>query len=94
MNKRLFVANFPFSYLEETLRGVFSLYGVVEEVVIIREKLTGKSKGFAYIEMSDEESAKAAIENLNNLTLEGRLVHVDYAKAKEISTYQGQSHLF
>ena len=94
MKRRLFVANFPFSYVEETLRGVFSIFGVVEEVIIIREKLTGKSKGFAYIQMQDDNAAQVAIQRLNNQHIEGRMVHVDYAKEKQEQSYHGQSRLF
>ena len=86
--RRIFIANFPFSYTEETLRGLFSNYGQVEEVAIIKEKLTGKSKGFAYVQMQTEEEATKAIEGVNQSNHDGRVIHCELAKKREDSKQQ------
>ena len=62
MAKKLYVGGIPYSTTEENLRAAFAQAGAVESVKIITDKFTGRSRGFAFVEMSGDEDAKKAIE--------------------------------
>lgn len=79
---RLYVGNLNFSTTEESLEALFSNYGQVEEVAIITDRETGRSRGFGFVTM-DEAGGKEAIEALNNTELEGRTLTVNEAKPRE-----------
>lgn len=83
MNNRLYVGNLPFSASEDTLHEKFSQCGSVESVKLITDRDTGRSKGFAFIEMSTEKEADEAISTLDNTDLEGRALKVSQAKPQE-----------
>lgn len=83
MNKKVFVANLAYSISESALRNLFATYGDVVSVKIVTDNFTGRSKGFAFVEMDSEEQATAAIEGLNNKDCEGRSLKVDWAKPRE-----------
>ncbi len=68
----IFVANLNFRIQEEQLREIFEAYGEVESARIITDRNTGRSKGFGFVEMSNEDEANRAIEELNNSEVEGR----------------------
>ena len=87
MAKNLFVGSLPFSVTEDTLGQLFAQHGQVQSVAIIKDKYSGSSRGFGFVEMSTEEEAKAAIEKLNGYTLEGRTITVKEALPKP--TYTG-----
>ena len=80
MAAKLYVGNIPFETTKEQLEEVFSQAGTVVEVSIITDRMTGRSKGFAFVEMSSEEEAKKAIETLNNAEVGGRSIKVDEAR--------------
>jgi RNA recognition motif-containing protein len=82
---KLYVGNLPFSVTEEALKKAFSEYGNVEEASIITDKFSGRSKGFAFVTFSDEESGKKAISALNEKDFEGRNIKVTEAKPREES---------
>lgn len=81
--KKLFVGSLPFATKEDELKDFFSKVGTVESVAIIMDKMTGRSKGFGFVEMSSEEEAKKAVETLNGSELGGRKIVVNVARPKE-----------
>ena len=78
----IYAGNLDFSVQESELKEEFSKHGTVEEVRLITDNQTGRSKGFAFIEMPNEEEAKAAIENLNGVELKGRAIKVNEARPR------------
>jgi len=80
---RLYVGNLPFKSSEEDLRQLFGNYGDVESVNIITERETGRSKGFAFIDMPNDKEAKEAIIGLNGSELDGRTLKVSEARPQE-----------
>lgn len=82
MAKNLFVGSLPFATNEDTLGSLFSQHGQVVSVNVIKDKYTGQSRGFAFVEMNTEEEAQKAIAALNGTTLEGRTIVVKEALPK------------
>jgi len=80
MAKKLFVGNLAFSTTEQYLNDTFAQCGNVESVRIITDRDTGRSKGFAFVEMSTEEEAQAAIEKFNDSDHDGRKIAVSEAR--------------
>lgn len=80
MSKRLFVGGLPYSLTNEELQEIFSKIGAVVSCNIITDKFTGRSKGFAFVEMEKEEDAKKAIETLNDTEVGGRKITVSEAR--------------
>jgi RNA recognition motif-containing protein len=78
----IYVGNLPYNVVEEDLREIFEEYGEVSAVKIISDKLTGRSKGFGFVEMDDDQEAKKAIEELNNAELSGRNIKVNESRPK------------
>lgn len=83
MNKNLYIGNLSDDVTEEDLRVNFSGVGKVLSVNIIKDKYTGMSKGFGFVEMETEADAKAAIEKFNNGELSGRTITVSEARPKK-----------
>lgn len=82
----IYVRNLNFSLTEDELRQVFAQFGTVDSVKIIKDKFTGRAKGFGFVEMPNEQEGLAAIEKLNGTDVKGRNMFVDKAnppKAKE-----------
>lgn len=79
----IYVSNLSFNVQDEDLREFFTEYGEVTSAKVITDKFTGKSRGFGFVEMPDDESAKKAIAELDNGTVEGRTIKVMEAKPKE-----------
>ena len=79
----IYVGNLPRDMLAEQLEQAFAAYGAVERVSIITDRMTGQSRGFAFIEMTDESEAQKAIEGLNGTDLAGRAITVNLAKPKD-----------
>ena len=82
MGKNVYVGNLPSSIGEAELKELFEQKGSVESVTVIRDYDTGRSKGFAFVDMSTEEDARKAIEALNAFSLEGRNLTVNEARPK------------
>ncbi len=78
----IYVGNLPYNVVEEDLREIFEEYGEVASVKIISDKLTGRSKGFGFVEMEDDQEARKAIEELNNAELSGRNIKVNESRPK------------
>ena len=83
MGKKLYVGSLPFSATEESLRELFSSVGEVESVKVITDTDTGRSRGFGFVEMSSEEDAKKAIEQLNGKTFMERALIVNEARPQQ-----------
>ncbi len=79
----IFVGSLPFSLEESELREFFEEYGEVSSVKIISDKFSGRSKGFGFVEMSDDEQAKKAIEELNGAEVDGRTIVVNKSEEKK-----------
>lgn len=80
MGKKLYVGNLPYSATEDVIRDAFAECGPVESVKIITDRETGRSKGFAFVEMATDEAATAAINKLNGADYEGRALNVSEAR--------------
>ena len=80
---RLFVGNLSYQTMENDLLEHFSQAGVVTSVNLMLDKFTGKSRGFAFVEMSTEEEARKAIEMFHSKELQGRQLTVNIARPKE-----------
>lgn len=78
---KLYVGNFPYSVSENDLRDVFSAYGPIEEVRLISDRETGRSKGFAFITFATQSAAESALEQ-NGKDLKGRALRVNVAQDK------------
>lgn len=83
MTNKLFVGSISFDSNEDSLKELFSTVGTVTSATIIIDKMTGRSKGFGFVEMSSEDEAAKAIEELNGKELDGRALVVDEAKPME-----------
>lgn len=80
--KNIFVGNLDFGATEDSLRSLFEPYGTIEKIEIIRDRETGRSRGFAFVEMPDSEAADRAITALNGTNLGGRAINVNEARPK------------
>ena len=80
MSKKLYIGNLPYSITETTLREMFTPLGVVDSVSIITDRDTGRPKGFAFVEMTDDDAAKQAISQVNGKTLDNRSITVAVAR--------------
>src|SRR6478736_1402446 len=80
MGKKLYVGNLPFSTTDQSLQEKFAPFGTVESAKVITDRDSGRSKGFCFVEMSSEEEAQAAINQLNGQDYEGRPLTVNEAK--------------
>ncbi len=75
----IYVGNLPYSITEEALEELFKAYGDVSAVRIIKDKFTGNSKGFAFVEMGTEDAAQEAIDGLNGKEVDGRALRINKA---------------
>ena len=91
MVRKLYVGNLPFTFTENGLKETFCEFGTVESVKIVTDNFDGRSKGFAFVEMSTPEEANAAIEGLNGKEIEGRTIRIDLARPKESRPRDGAS---
>ena len=79
----IFVGNLAFSTTDRDLRQLFEPYGVVDEIRVITDRDTGRSKGFGFVEMHDGTAARTAITKLQGREMEGRTLTVNEAKPRE-----------
>lgn len=80
--KKIFVGNLDFGATEDQIRAAFEAYGAVEKVSVITDRDTGRSRGFAFVEMTDSGQADQAIAALNGTNLGGRAINVNEARPK------------
>jgi RNA recognition motif-containing protein len=83
MAKKLYVGNLSFQTSGQDLQDLFAQAGTVESASVITDRDTGQSKGFAFVEMSTDEEATAAIEQFNGKELDGRMLRVNEARPRE-----------
>ena len=85
MESKLYVGNLSFSTTEDELRSLFAQAGTVSTVDLVKDRETGQSRGFAFVEMSTQAEAEAAIKNFNGYTLGNRQLRVNIARPREES---------
>ena len=81
--KNIFVGNLDHSVTEEELKEAFDAFGSVTKAAVIKDKFTGQSRGFGFVEMQSDEEAQAAIDGLNGTDLKGRSINVNEARPRE-----------
>lgn len=84
-SKKLYVGGLPYSVSDGQLNELFSAHGTVDSARVITDRMTGRSKGFGFVEMSSQSEAEQAINSLNGTDLEGRPIKVNEAKPRENS---------
>jgi cold-inducible RNA-binding protein len=82
MAEKVYVGNLSYETTEDALRGLFAEFGEVESVNLISDRYTGRSKGFAFVEMATAESAQSAISGLNGKMVDNRELKVEKAKPR------------
>ena len=82
-SNKLYVGGLPYATTEADLEQLFAEYGTVESARVITDRMTGRSKGFGFVEMASQDEAQAAMDKLNNSQLEGRTLVVNEAKPRE-----------
>jgi cold-inducible RNA-binding protein len=86
---KIFVGNLSFDTTEDTLRSLFEDKGAVDEVAIVTDRATGRPRGFAFVTMANHNEARAAIETLNGVELDGRKLNISEARPKTESRREG-----
>lgn len=92
MGKKLYVGNLSYSVTDAELQSLFSTHGQIQSAQVIMDRDTGRSKGFGFVEMSNDEEARAAIQALNGKDEGGRSLTVSEAKPRENRTSGGGSY--
>jgi RNA recognition motif-containing protein len=80
---KIYVGNLSYSTTEDDIRKAFSQFGTVDSADVIMDRGTGRSKGFGFVEMSNDTEGQAAIDALNGKDLDGRSLNVNVAKPRE-----------
>ncbi|MBP1638855.1 MAG: RNA-binding protein [Bacteroidetes bacterium] len=83
----IFVAKLSFNVNDDELRDLFTEFGEVSSATVITDKMTGRSKGFGFVEMPDNDAAKQAINKLNESEVDGRTIAVSEARPREERPY-------
>ncbi|MEM1008903.1 MAG: RNA-binding protein [Myxococcota bacterium] len=83
MSNKIFVGGLAWATDEQGLEEAFSAYGVITEAKVIRDRLTGRSRGFGFVTFAESEAAQQAMQHMNENTLDGRTIRVDLAKEKD-----------
>lgn len=83
MSAKLYVGNLAFNTTEQDLQDQFGQFGQVSSASIVTDRDTGRSRGFAFVELESKESAQAAIQAMNGKELDGRALTVNEAKPRE-----------
>lgn len=89
MQTKIYVGNLSYSTSEDDLRTLFTQAGAVTSVALIKDRDTGQSKGFAFVEMSNQSEAEKAIATYNGYTLANRPLKVNMARPKEERSFGG-----
>ncbi len=79
----IYVSNIPYQTSEDELRDAFAAFGNVSSARIIKDKMTGKSRGFGFVEMGNDDEARSALEGMNGAELTGRKVNAREARPRE-----------
>lgn len=86
MGRKLYCGNLSYDTTNETLADLFAAHGKVESAEVIIDRMTGRAKGFGFVEMSSDQEAQAAIAALNGQQVDGRAIIVNEARPKEPRT--------
>lgn len=78
----IYVGNLSYDAAEDDVRGAFAAFGQVTSVAVIKDRVTGRSKGFGFVEMADSAQAQAAIAGLNGKELKGRAMNINEARPR------------
>jgi len=87
--KKLFIGNLPYSTTEDQLRDLFSQFGEITDLKLITDRMSGRSRGIAFVEYTIEEDAGKAIEATNNTEVDGRTIIVNVARPSKPRTQGG-----
>jgi RNA recognition motif-containing protein len=87
--KKLFIGNLPYTTTEDSLREMFSQFGEIVELKLITDRMSGRSRGIAFVEYSSDEDANKAIEATNNTEIDGRSIIVNVARPPKPRTQGG-----
>lgn len=80
---KLYVGNMSYDTTDDDLRKAFEEHGTVDSVAVISDRHSGRSKGFGFVEMSDDEEAKTAMESMNDADFMGRTLKVNKARSRD-----------
>lgn len=83
MATKLFIGNLDYGVAEDDLREMFASYGDIASAFVIKDKMSGRSKGFGFVELEDADSAQNAIKDLNGKEINGRAIVVNEARPQE-----------
>ncbi len=89
MNKRLYVGNLSYLTTEAALSDLFGAVGDVASVNVITDRMTGRSKGFAFVEMAEESAAQEAINQIHGKAVDGRDIRVEEARPRQTRQREG-----
>lgn len=81
--RRLYVGGLPYSVSDAQLQDLFAQHGTVDSAMVVTDRMTGRSRGFGFVEMSSADEAEQAIKSLNGTQLNGRTLTVNEAKPRE-----------
>jgi RNA recognition motif-containing protein len=82
MGRRLYVGNLPYRATEEDLTALFSRAGAVDNVQVMKDNVTGRARGFAFVEMATDEAAQKAVEEFHQYQMDGRALVVNEARPR------------
>lgn len=85
----IYVGNLSYQTTEDDLRKAFESYGTINNVNIIKDKYSGESRGFGFVEMASDEEARQALENVNGTELNGRTLNVNEARPRKENNNRG-----
>ena len=83
MSKKLYVGNLDFGVDDKKLNDLFSKFGKIEEAIVIKDRFSGRSKGFGFVTFLEDSDADKAVSEMNEKEIEGRKIKVNEAKPKE-----------
>ena len=83
MSKKLYIGNLSYDTTDESLKSAFSAFGAVESATVIQDKMSGRSRGFGFVEMSNDDEAQTAIAQMDGKELDGRAIRVNEARPQE-----------
>lgn len=81
--KKLFVGSLPWGVDDAKLQDLFSEFGEITQAVVLQDKMTGRSRGFGFVEFADDSAADAAVQKMNNADVDGRKIVVNEARPRE-----------
>ncbi len=90
MSMNIYIGNLPYEVTDDKLRELFAAHGEVSSAMVIKDKMTGRSRGFAFVEMPSDDDAQKAIDALNGSNVDGKNIVVNQAKPKTDNRSDGR----